>query len=790
MTKKKLWATLFLGLILITTSLIVDAQKFTISGYVKSASNGENLIGANIYIKETLKGISANSYGFYSLTTEKGHYTLVVSFIGYKEFTQVIDLNQDMKININLEENIITTKEVVITGEKQDNNTQSTQVGRVEIPIERIKKLPAIFGEIDVLKTIQLTPGVQSAGEGNSGFYVRGGGPDQNLILLDEAVVYNASHLLGFFSVFNADALKNVELIKAGMPANYGGRLASVLDISMKDGNSKHFALNGGIGLISSRLTLEGPIVKDKCSFIVSGRRTYLDLLMRPFLNSTSPFKKGGYYFYDINAKINYTFSDKDRLYLSGYFGRDVFSLNGGSIGIKNSIDWGNGTASLRWNHLYNDKLFSNATFVFSNYKFNLEAEQNLYQMKLFSGITDYNGKLDYTWLPSTRQTIKFGANYVYHIMMPNNASAKSGDTQFDLGQTVKLYSHELAVYINDEFDFTDWLKVNGGLRYTFFEHVGPYDRYLLNDVGKISDTIHYSKGEPIKCYNNIEPRLSIRFLLPDKSSIKLSYTQNYQYIHLASFASVSLPTDIWVPSTSVVKPQYGVQYSLGYFRNFKQNKFETSIEFYYKHLKNQIEFKEGSSPEDNLKNNTDNNFTFGTGDSYGGELFLKKNIGKWTGWIGYTLSWTTRLFPEINNGERYPAKYDRRHDISIVLSWDITERLNVSAVWVYATGNTMTLPLSRYFIAGNIVNEYSKRNEFRMPDYHRLDLSMTYTGKKKKRFQSSYSVSVYNVYSRMNPYYIYFETSGDLTNFDLTTTAKQVSLFPIIPSFTWNFTY
>lgn len=781
---------ILLLVLLLLAGLSTEAQKFTVSGYVKSNESGENLIGANVYIKESLKGISTNTYGFYSLTLEKGTYTLVVSYIGYKEFSKSIDLSQDQKLNVSLEPNVITTSEVVITGEKEDKNTQSTEVGRFEMPVERIKKLPAFMGEIDVLKTIQLTPGVQSAGEGSSGYYVRGGGPDQNLILLDEAVVYNASHLLGFFSVFNADALKNVELTKAGMPANYGGRLASVLDISMKDGNNKHFGLNGGIGLISSRLTLEGPIVKDKSSFIISGRRTYLDLLMRPFLKSDNPFKQGGYYFYDINAKVNYIFSDKDRLYLSGYFGRDVFNLNSSSMSFKNKIDWGNATASLRWNHLYNDKLFSNATFVFSNYKFNLAAEQNLYEMKLFSGITDYNAKLDFTWLPSIRHTVKFGANYVYHIMMPNNASAKSGDVEFDLGKTVKLYSHELAVYVNDEFDVTEWWRINAGLRYSFFEHVGPYTRYLINEVGRIGDSVTYGKGEPIRCYNNLEPRLSMRFLFKDNSSIKLAYTQNYQYIHLASFATVSLPTDIWVPSTSIVKPQYGEQYSIGYFRNFRKNMFETSIEFYYKHLKNQIEFKEGAMIEDNLKNNTDNNFTFGTGDSYGGEVFLKKRTGKWNGWVGYTLSWTTRKFDEINGGKRYPAKYDRRHDVSVVLSYDITERLNISAVWVYATGNTMTLPLSRYFIAGNVVNEYSERNAFRMPHYHRLDFSLTYMGKKKKRFQSSYNISIYNVYSRMNPYYIYFETTGDLSKFDLTTTAKQVSLFPIIPSFTWNFTY
>lgn len=785
------YSVLFLFLLTIAGSFVNAQQtKFTISGYIKSSESGENLIGANVYIKENLKGVSTNTYGFYSITLDRGTYTFVASFIGFKEYTQSITLDKDQKINVNLEPNVITTSEVVITGEKQDENTQSTQVGRFEMPVERIKKLPAFMGEIDVLKTIQLTPGVQSAGEGNSGYYVRGGGPDQNLILLDEAVVYNASHLLGFFSVFNADALKNVELTKAGMPANYGGRLASVLDISMKDGNMKHYGVNGGIGLISSRLTVEGPLIKDKSSFIISGRRTYLDILMRPFVNETSPFKKGGYYFYDLNAKINYTFSDKDRLYLSGYFGRDKFTMNSSAMSFKNKIDWGNGTASLRWNHLYSDKLFSNATFVFSNYDFSMEAEENLYQLKLISGITDFNTRLDYTWMPSILHTVKFGANYVYHIMQPSNATAKSGDTDFDLGDPVKLYSHELALYINDEFDLTEWLRINAGLRYTFFQHTGPYDRFLINEFGKVSDTIHYGKGEPIKCYNHVEPRLSVRFLLPDQSSIKASYTHNYQYIHMASYTSVSLPTDIWIPSTPLVKPQYGVQYSLGYFRNFRKNMFETSIEFYYKHLKNQIEFKEGSSPGDNLMNNVDNNLTYGTGDSYGGELFLKKSQGKWTGWVGYTLSWTTRLFPEINNGKRFPAKYDRRHDISVVQSYDITPRLTLSAVWVYATGNSMTLPLARYFISGNIVNEYSSRNEFRMPNYHRLDLSLTYMGKKKKRFQSSYNVSVYNVYSRKNPYYIYFETSGDLSQFSLTTTAKQVSLFPIIPSFTWNFTY
>ncbi len=780
---------IFLLFILFSTHL--SGQKFTISGYVKDNTTGEFLIGSNVYLKELMKGASTNTYGFYSITVPAGDYNLVASFVGYKDYNEKIKLDKNLKINVSLEPNVITTKEVVISGEREDKNIQSTEVGRVDIPIDKIKKLPAIFGEVDILKSIQLTPGVQSAGEGNSGFYVRGGGPDQNLILLDEAVVYNASHLLGFFSVFNADALKNVELIKAGMPANYGGRLASVLDISMKEGNNKKFDFDGGIGLISSRLTIQGPIKKDKCSFIVSGRRTYLDLLMRPFLKDTSPFKKGGYYFYDLNAKINYYFSDKDRLFLSGYFGRDVFSLKGSSS-FSNTIDWGNATATIRWNHLYNEKLFSNLTLIYSDYKFKLSATQNFYEMKLFSGINDYSAKLDYSYIPSIRHNVKFGTQYTYHIFTPNNASAKSGETQFDLGGKVKLYSHELAFYITDDFDLTENIKISGGLRYSMFFHVGPYDRYKLDETGKIADTIHYGSGELIKMYHGLEPRVAVKFGINARSSIKASFTMNYQYIHLASYTSVSLPTDIWVPSTSLVKPQIGYQYSLGYFQNFRKNMWETSFEVYYKDMRNQIEFKEGAQPEDNLKNNTDNNFVFGRGWSYGAELYIKKRIGKTTGWIGYTLSWTKRKFPDINQGKEYFAKYDRRHDISIVVTQELGKRWSISAVWVYATGNAITLPLSRYFLSGSIIQEYSERNAFRMPAYHRLDISATLEGKEKpgKKFHSSYSFGVYNVYSRMNPYYIYFETTGNLMDFNLQTVAKQVSLFPIIPSFTWNFKF
>jgi len=640
------------------------------------------------------------------------------------------------------------------------------------------------------MKTIQLTPGVQSAGEGNSSFYVRGGGPDQNLILLDEAVVYNASHLFGFFSVFNADAVKNIELTKAGMPANYGGRLASVLDISMKEGNSHDYHVDGGIGLISSRLTVQGPVKKDTSSFIISARRTYIDLLMKPFIKKTSAFKGTSYYFYDLNTKINYRLSDKDRIFLSGYFGRDIFSLNQKDLSFKNTIEWGNATTSFRWNHVFAPKLFLNTSIIYSNYQFEMGATQSDYDIKLYSGVTDYNGKLDFSYFPDSRHKVKFGGNYIYHIFTPNNATAKTSGVDLDLGDEVRLFSNDVAIYANDEWDVNDKIKINGGLRYTYFQFLGPFDRFILNSSNQVIDSIHYGLWENIKTYNHLEPRLSMRYGINEVSSIKASFSQNYQYIHLASVTAVSLPTDIWVPSTDIVKPQFGTQYSLGYFRNFRKNMWESSVEVYYKDMKNQIEFKEGSLPEDNIKNNTDNNMTFGRGWSYGAEFFVNKRTGQWTGWLGYTLSYTKRKFPEINGGKEYWAKYDRRHDVSFILSYEYNEKWTFSAIWVYATGNAMTLPISRYVINGAIVSEYGPKNDYRMPAYHRADISATYTGKKHKKYESSWNFSIYNLYNRYNPYYIYFQTTGTVAEYHLETQAKQVSLFPILPSVTWNFKF
>ncbi len=783
-----------------------SSEKYTISGYVKDSRTGEFLIGANVYLREILKGTSTNQYGFYSITMNKGTYTLVVSFLGYKEITQTVILDKNQRINLEMEDAAFITREVVITGEREDKNVQSTQMGKVDLEVEQIKTLPAFMGEVDILKTIQLLPGVQSAGEGNAGYYVRGGGPDQNLILLDEGVVYNASHLFGFFSVFNADAVKNVSLIKGGMPAQYGGRLASVLDISMKEGNNKEFHAAGGIGFIASRLTIEGPIKKDTASFIISGRRTFIDLFLRePFIEEGSTADGNSYFFYDLNAKINYRLSDKDRLFISGYFGRDIFKFKSAETGFNARIPWGNATASARWNHLFNDKLFMNTTLVFTDYDFAFGAEAQQFEFKLFSGVRDWNGKVDFTYFPSILHNIKFGANYTYHTFTPSNVEARSGETDFDLGDPVRLYSHEGAIYINDDWDINEKVAVSIGLRYTYFNQVGPFTRYIQNQDLENIDTLTYGKGESIQQYNNVEPRFSAKYGLNKISSVKVSVTQNYQYIHLASLSTTSLPTDVWVPSSTKVKPQVGWQYAAGYFRNFNNNLWESSIEVYYKSMKNQVEYREGAQPDDDIKNNQDNNFVFGKGWSYGAEFFLKKTKGRFNGWVGYTLSWTNRKFPELNDNKVFSAKYDRRHDVSIVLTYELNKKWTFGATWIYATGNALTLPQSRLFLNGpidiatlvseesvplQIYYEYGDRNSYRQPAYHRLDISATLHVQRKKKWESSWNFSVFNVYNRYNPYFIYFDDSVDEKTGEFKLQAKQVSLFPVIPSITYNFKF
>jgi len=798
---------LFAVFVCIHTSAHAQAkQRFNLSGYVRDAKTGETLIGATILIKSLQKGVVTNEYGFYSISLEEGTHSVTISYIGYKTISKEISFNRDLRLNLDLEIEALDFRTVVITGERADENIQSVTMGKEDIKMETIKTLPAFMGEVDILKSIQLLPGVQSAGEGNSGYYVRGGGPDQNLVLLDEAPIYNASHLFGFFSVFNSDAIKNVSLYKGGMPAKYGGRLASVLDISMKEGNNREFHGEGGMGFIASRLTLEGPIVNDKASFIFSARRTFVDLFLRePFVAPGSAAEGNTYYFYDLNGKINYRISDKDRIFLSGYIGRDAFKFKSKSTGFTAEVPWGNAAASIRWNHLFSDNLFLNTSAIFSDYRFAFSAGQENINFKLYSGINDYTLKTDFTWYPQIRHNVKFGAQYTYHIFTPSTVEASSGDTEFDLGGKVQLFSHEGAAYVQDDWDITEKLAVGGGLRFTYFNQVGPFTRYLQNELLVNTDTINYERGESVQQYNHIEPRFNVRYSLNGVSSIKASYTKNYQYVHVASLSSASLPTDVWVPSSSLVKPQQGSQIALGYFRNLKNNLYETSVEVYYKDLKNQIEYREGTQPDDDVKNNQDNNFVFGKGWSYGAEFFLKKTRGKLNGWLGYTLAWTERKFPELNKGMVFPAKYDRRHDVSLALTYELNQKWTFGAVWVYATGNALTLPQSRLFLNGpvdvgqlvtgngsfpQIYYDYGARNSYRQPAYHRLDISATLKVKKRAKWEASWNFSIFNVYNRYNPYFIYFDDSVDEANGQFKLQAKQVSLFPIIPSVTYNFKF
>lgn len=794
---------LILFLILIC-NLAFAQNKYTFSGYVKDKSTGEEIIGAGIYITEIKSGVSTNTYGFFSITLPEGEYNISLQYAGYHKFTKKIILKEDKRLNLEITPLDIQLEEFTVIDKNNNDNTQSTDMGKIEMDMEQVKVLPAFMGEVDILKTIQLMPGVQSAGEGNTGFYVRGGGPDQNLILLDEATVYNASHLFGFFSVFNADAIKNVNMIKGGMPANYGGRLASVLDITMKDGNNKEWHGEGGIGLIASRLTIEGPLKKDTSSLIISARRTYIDVLTKPFIPDTAAFSGSGYYFYDINTKFNYKFSDKDRLYLSGYFGRDVFNYNNNNNGFNVRIPWGNATGSLRWNHLFSDKLFVNTTAIFSDYNFAFEATQSQFNFKLVSGIRDWNFKTDFSYFPSPRHNVKFGLNYVFHKFTPSSVSAKADDVEFDLGDVQNMFAHETAAYILDEFDVTENVKINLGFRLSSFAFVGDFTRYIKGNIVSQDSTIEYSKGDLIKNYWGPEPRFSLRYSINDSSSIKVGAVHNYQYIHLASLSSTSMPTDVWFPSTDIVKPQINTQASVGYFRNFKKNKYEASVELYYKDMNNLIEYREGALPEDNVKDNVDNQLVFGKGYSYGAEFFFKKRLGDLTGWVGYTWSKTMRKFDDIQE-DWFPAKYDRRHDLSVVGSYKLNDRWTFGAAFVYATGSAITLPIGWYTYEGEGMYEYGPKNSIRMRAYHRADISATLYGKTykqitdpetkeeidvKKKFQSNWNFSVYNVYNRANPYFLYINQEGSFSQGNLNISAKQVSLFPVLPSVTWNFKF
>jgi hypothetical protein len=758
----------------------VQAQtSFTLSGYIKDAATGETLIGANIFNKaKSDQGTTSNIYGFYSITLPKGTYKIAVSYLGYQEKIISIDLEKNNNQNIELSEGV-EMKEVVITGERKDENVQSTEMGTVVVPIDAIKKMPALMGEVDVLKAIQLLPGVKSAGEGGSGFYVRGGGVDQNLVLLDDATVYNSGHLLGFFSVFNADAIKNTTLIKGGMPANYGGRLSSVVDIQMKDGNDKKYGVEGGIGLISSRITAEGPILKERSSFMISARRTYALDLAQPYIKTTN-FAGTNYYFYDLNTKLNYRISEKDRLYLSGYFGRDVLNYSSSKRGFSFSLPYGNSTGTLRWNHLFSNKLFMNTSIIYNDYDFQVKAGQETFKVELFSGVKDWNAKMDFDYFPNTAHAVKFGANYTYHEFIPSIARGQSGDVVFS-NNKVSKFAHEAAVYINDDWKVNRRLSLSYGLRATGFSQIANQD---LTTV----DKRFVKKGGIVKTYYGIEPRVSGKLSLTSASSIKGGVTLTNQYVHLVSNSTSTFASDLWVASSDKIKPQVSLQYATGYFHNFSDNMYETSVEVYYKDMFNQIDYSEFFVQ--NGGTDVEEEFVFGKGRSYGAEFFLRKAKGKLNGWIGYTWSRTNRTFKDINNNNPFPVNYDRRHDMSVVANYQISPKWEASGVFVFYTGNAYTPIESIYFVNNSPITQYGIRNSSRLPNYHRMDLSATYTRRpgSEKRFKSSWTFAAYNTYNRLNTFFTYYDYDVNANTGATKATAYKVTIFPIIPSITWNF--
>ena len=767
-------------------------EKFTLSGNLKDKADGEAMIGATVYVNELKSGTAANVYGFYSLTLPQGKYTITIAYIGYSSQTFEIDLVENIKLNLELENASTEIDTFEVSAEKEQKNVEDTEMSTVTLQIDNVKKIPALFGEIDVLKTIQLLPGVQSGGEGTTGFFVRGGASDQNLILLDEAPVYNPSHFLGFFSVFNPDAIKDLQLYKGGIPARYGGRLASLLDIRMKEGNSKRYSASGGLGIISSRLTLERPIKKDRGSFIVSGRRTYADLFLK--LSSNEDLRNNQLYFYDFNTKFNYQINENNRVFLSGYFGRDVFSF-----GQDFSMNWGNATGTFRWNHLFNDKLFSNFTVIYSDFDYNLGVPEGSEAFNWSSKIVDKNAKADFTYYLNPKNTVRFGLGSIHHTFKPGKITPKDNSI-FNEFTLPNKYAFEHSAYLSNKQEISSRISVHYGLRASLFQNVGTDTSYTFDttnpDVYAIQDTIS-STGGVNNSYFNLEPRLSVRYLLNEHSSIKATYNRMTQYLHQASNSTSASPLSIWFPSSENVKPQLVDQIAFGYFRNFKNSTFATSLEVYYKEMQNTIDFRDHA--ELLLNRYLEGELRYGKSSSYGAEILLKKEKGKFTGWIGYTYSQTKRDIPEINNGIEYLAPYDRTHDISIVGSYDISKRLNLSANWVFATGQAITVPTGRYEYYGKTLPVYSDRNSERMPAFHRFDISATLYGKKwdekppkkngKKRwkYESNWNFSIYNMYARKNAFSINFRESED----DPTKTeAIKTYFFQIIPSVSYNFKF
>lgn len=769
----------FLFLLISLSHLSIAQKRYTISGTITDVSSGETLIGATVRLQELPQSSSlSNSYGFYSVSAPSGRYLLVGSYVGYKTFTDTVSFDSDLVLPIALQSQSTLDEVVVSVNRKNNKNISSPQMGIEKLNMSQINQLPVVLGEQDILKSITLMPGIKTSGEGNTGYYVRGGGSDQNLILLDEATVYNASHLLGFFSTFNSDAIKDVSIYKGGMPAEYGGRLSSVLDIKMNEGNNKKITVQGGIGMIASRIKVEGPIVKDKGSFMISARRTYADLFLKA--SSDTTINKSTLYFYDINAKANYRFNDKNAIYLSGYFGKDV-------LGLQDifGTNWGNATGTVRFNHVFNNKLFSNTSFIYSNYNYVIEGLDRNDGFKATSKITDLNLKQDFQYYAAYNHNLKFGLQATRHDIAPGDITT-TASSSFNDKHVEHRYGYEMAAYISDEWKLNDKLSMLYGLRLSSMLLVGPGTFSSYDAAGNITVSKKYHSGEVVQNYLNLEPRFSVSYMLNEQQSIKASYNRNTQNIHLLTNSTSSSPTDLYVMSSKNIKPQIADQVSAGYFRNFKDNTYEFSAEFYYKNLQNQIDYKDAAQLL--VNQDVESQLLYGVGRAYGTEIFLKKKYGKFNGWVGYTLSKTERKFEEINDGRYYPATHDRTHDLSLVAIYKYNDQWTFSSNFVYGTGKAVTYPTGKYHVGGHTTYSYSERNAYRQPPTHRLDIAATYEGKPGKYFQSSWTFGVYNVYAQKDPYRITFKDSKNVPD---ATEAVQTSIFGVpIPSVTWNFKF
>lgn len=754
-----------------------DSTFIVISGFVKDAQNGESLSGTLVFEEQNNIAVITNNYGFYSLRIKPGIYTLYVSYFGYESIEKTVTLQATQTLNFELTRSFVQINQVVVSAQRRDENVTNLQMSSVQVNAATIKKIPALMGEVDILKTLQLMPGVQNSVEGTSGFSVRGGTSDQNLLILDEAPVYNANHLMGFFSVFNGDAINEMTLYKGDIPAQYGGRLSSVVDVRMREGNSKKFAASGGIGTISSRLTVEGPIIKDTSSFIISGRRTYADMFLN-FAKDTL-LKNNSLYFYDLNMKGNYTINDKNRLFVSGYFGRDVFAFRDFF-----NMRWGNATYTVRWNNVVNSRLFANYSFIHSNYYYGVELYQSGYDLIMESGIVDYGAKAEYNFYVNPQNTIKFGLHTVIHTIHPGEIRQIKGNNTMSLSSKK---SGEHALFVSNSHKITKNFSAQYGLRYAIAHNIGEETVYDYNESFDIVDSTVYAKGEIFNPMHGLEPRVSVNYMINPSTAIKSSYSRTIQNMQLVSNSNGGLPTDTWFTASPNVKPQISNQVAAGIFKNLQDNVYEVSAEVYYKKMDNQIDFRDNAQLFFNER--LEQELRFGIAQSYGLELLIRKQEGALTGWIGYTLSKSKRKIDEINNGNWYNSNFDKPHNFTVMANYELRPRVQVGANFVLTSGAPTSLPTARWEYGGVIMPYYSERNGYRLPTYHRLDVSTTIQLNKKEnaKYESELNISIYNIYNRKNPFTIYFEPEEQGS---YAVKAYALSMFGIIPSVTWNFKF